>query len=84
MDKERCRELLDQNYCWPCDYIFKFIVPKKSLSQLADIFPQESTTLKESKNGNYISVTVKLLMNSSDEVLEKYDGLSGIEGLISL
>jgi uncharacterized protein len=52
-------EKLDQHYAWPSLYIFKFIVPKGKEDDLKKLFPLHSTTEKQSKNGNYSSITIQ-------------------------
>jgi putative lipoic acid-binding regulatory protein len=78
------REKLDQHYAWPSLYIFKFIVPTGKEQQVKKFFPQHDTAEKLSKQGNYTSITVQMMMPSSDAVVEVYTLASTIEGIISL
>jgi putative lipoic acid-binding regulatory protein len=78
------REKLDQHYAWPSLYIFKFIVPTGREVEVKKLFPNHETTEKLSKQGNYTSITVQMMMPSSDSVLEIYEQASLIEGLIAL
>jgi uncharacterized protein len=78
------RAKLDQHYAWPSLYIFKFIVPSGREQEVKKLFPQHDTTEKLSKQGNYTSITVKMMMPSSDAVIEIYEQASLIEGLIAL
>ncbi len=78
------REKLDAHYSWPSLYIFKFIVPKEKAEELKKLFPKHESTDKYSKNGNYISVTLQMMMPGSDEVIEVYNLASRVEGLIAL
>ena len=76
---------LNATHSWPCEYVFKFIVPKakqKEASCFVDNFLDFS--VKESQNGRYVSLTVKKLMHSSDEVIAIYKKASKVEGIISL
>ncbi len=75
---------LDEHHSWPTVYIFKFIVPKGKEIELKDLFPKHTSTDKVSTQGNYISVTFQMMMHSSDDVIEVYERVSSIEGLISL
>ncbi len=81
---ESLRTKLDQYYSWPSLYIFKFIVPKEKVEEVIKFFPKHEPTLKNSKNGNYTSVTVQMMAPSSEAVIEVYDAVSGIEGIIAL
>ena len=87
MDKEwanNFRIKLDEHHSWPTVYIFKFIVPKGKEIELKELFPQHSSTEKVSTQGNYISITFQMMMPSSDAVIEVYERVSSIEGLIAL
>jgi putative lipoic acid-binding regulatory protein len=78
------REKLDQHYAWPSLYIFKFIVPTGREVEVKKLFPNHDTTEKLSKQGNYTSITVKMMMPSSESVVEIYEQAAAIEGLIAL
>lgn len=78
------REKLDRHYAWPSLYVFKFIVPKGKEDEVKRLFPQHHTTERLSKEGNYASITVKMMMPSSDAVIAIYQQASAIEGLIAL
>ncbi len=84
MDKTKFKDLLNKNYTWPCIYIFRFVIPFTELSELERILPKEGMKFKPSKMGNYISVVIKMTMNSADEVIEIYKKVSHIKGIISL
>ena len=78
------REKLDQHYAWPDLYIFKFIVPKGKEEDVKQLFPRHTVKEKASKNGNYTSLTIQMMIPSSDAVIEVYLKTSLIEGLIAL
>jgi uncharacterized protein len=87
MENERIesfRQKLDQHYAWPSLYIFKFIVPKGRENEVKKLFPQHEATEKQSSQGNYSSITVQMMMPSSDSVIQIYEQASAIEGLIAL
>ncbi len=75
---------LDQVHSWPTLYMFKFIVPKGKEFEVKSLFPLHTTLEKESKNGNYISLTFQMMMPSSEEVISVYTKVSEIEGIIAL
>ena len=81
---ESLREKLDQHYLWPSLYTFKFIVPKEKVEEVKKLFPKHESKERPSKNGNYISVTLQMMMPGSNEVIEVYQLASGVEGLIAL
>ncbi|WP_224995448.1 DUF493 family protein [Cesiribacter sp. SM1] len=78
------REKLDQQYDWPSLYTFKFIVPQGSEMQVKELFPGTEVTEKKSRKGNYISLTARLMAESSDAIIEVYLKAHHIKGLIAL
>jgi uncharacterized protein len=78
------KEKLDQNHAWPDLYTFKFIVPAGKESQITALFPNHTTTKRSSNKGNYTSITVQMMMPSSDAVIEVYVSASAVEGVIAL
>jgi uncharacterized protein len=78
------REKLDQHYTWPSLYVFKFIVPSGKEDEVKQLFPLHTSHEKSSKQGNYKSVTVEMMMPSGDAVLEIYIKASKIEGIVAL
>jgi hypothetical protein len=72
---------------WPNVYLFKFIVtntPEK-IAQTSSLFDSTADiTYHTSKNGKFVSVSVKELMLSVDSILEKYEKAQKIVGIISL
>jgi putative lipoic acid-binding regulatory protein len=78
------REKLDQHYAWPSLYIFKFIVPTGKEAEVKKLFPMHDTTEKMSSQGKYTSITVQMMMPSSEAVISIYEQAALIEGLIAL
>ncbi len=80
---ERLKHLLDNEHQWPSQYTFKFIVSAARLGEIVEILG-EGIEVRESANGKYVSVTFHAQMDSSDAVIEIYQKVSVIEGVISL
>lgn len=78
------REKLDQHHTWPSAYLFKFIVPKGKEQEVKKLFPQHETSDRISKQGNYISLSVEVMMPSSDAIITIYEQASHIEGIVAL
>lgn len=78
------KEKLDQQHSWPSLYMFKFIVPRQKEGEIQVLFPYNELTTKESAGGKYVSVTAKVMMGSSDEVIRIYEEAYKVEGVISL
>lgn len=84
-DYSRFKELLDSRHQWPGDYTFKFVCRPSQVNQLSAMFHPAKLQLKSSSHGNYVSVTVTLLMDSSAAVIAIYEKAALlVPGLISL
>ena len=81
---EAFRKLLDDQYDWPADYLFKFVVPYDQVSKVEALFPDQKVSLRASAKGNYVSVTVTMMLESPDVVVAIYQQASKIPGLLSL
>lgn len=81
---DRFQELLDDQNEWPTRYTFKFIAPKEGVEDVADVFGDHPVRVRESRKGNYKSVTAHLRMSSSDEVIAIYEKASQVDGVIAL
>jgi hypothetical protein len=67
--------------------MFKFIAPAENrvFALLHDLFPLHAEfTNRHSEGGKYVSITVKEVMLNVDEVIERYQKASAIEGVIVL
>jgi hypothetical protein len=78
------QEKLDRHYAWPSVYTFKFIVPSHQEAEVRKLFPRHEPSARSSKNGNYTSFTVDMMMPSSESVLAIYRSASLIKGIIAL
>lgn len=79
------KKLLDTEYRWPTVYCFKFILKESDLSQLRSLFDSHiKFVLKRSRRGKYVSVTFSLEGQSSDHIIDLYNGTKSIKSLISL
>ncbi len=82
--------LLDENYSWPTEYLFKFIVPELELPLLKKILIDECTfektqlMEKNSSHGKYVSVTAKKIFQNSEDVLVIYEKVKQVQGLVAL
>jgi hypothetical protein len=85
---EKLRVQLSQSTTWPSLYMFKFIVPadNEKIAQVEKLFNSEEAQiqLRQSRKGNFVSVTAKEMMISPEKVIERYIEAEDIEGLISL
>lgn len=84
VDFDSFREKLEYEYEWPSLYTFKFIVPRDQEEAVTDLFPKVEVSTKESSGGKYVSITAKLMANSSDTIINVYEKAQHIKGLIAL
>lgn len=84
MDNQKFRELLDESYQWPDYYEFKFIVKSDDKSLIIEKLPGFTITETPSKKGNYIAISARKLIKSTDEVLDTYTLIGSIPGVMSL
>ncbi len=73
---------------WPNLYLYKFIIPNENekLAQVTALFDGDTAEISyhESGKGNYVSVSVKEVAVSVEQIIEKYQKASEIKGVISL
>lgn len=90
MDEKRKNEIrtkLNAVHKWPSAFMFKFILKPEEdkLTQLRTIFDESAEfSYRESRNGNYVSVTVREMIVNPDVIMDRYQAASEIEGIISL
>jgi putative lipoic acid-binding regulatory protein len=81
-------ELENTTEKWPTEYLYKFIIPasEAKIALIEKAFNNMGAVIKtnKSKNGNYSSVSINVIMPSADAIIEKYKEVSTIEGIISL
>lgn len=76
--------VIDETVKFPTEYLFKFIVPQASLQEVLTILEDMQIEQTPSKNGNYISVSAKKVMITSQDIITIYHKASVIKGIISL
>jgi putative lipoic acid-binding regulatory protein len=85
---ERLKKQLQEDTTWPVPYLFKFIVPAEleKIAEIEKIFDGTNANIstRDSSKGTYSSVSIKVTMDSPDEVITKYLEVSMVEGVISL
>lgn len=84
MSVEKFRDLLDQSYQWPDYYEFKFIIKVQDKDLIMVHLAEYHVVETASAKGNYISISARKLMKSTQEVIDVYEVMSKIKGVISL
>ncbi len=83
-DLKNLKELLEKNYQWPSNYVFKFIVPQDKVPNVEALFPTHTFSLKKSSKGRFVGMTVDITLDSPEVVVAIYQKASLIPGLISI
>lgn len=83
-DAEKFKGLLDEEYNWPVDYHFKFIVKVEQLDDLRKALNEPEGSTRTSSGGKYVSFDTFIHVASSDEVIAIYQKVQSIKGVISL
>lgn len=84
MDMNQFRQLLDKQHTWPCIYRFKFVVPVEQEAAVRLLLPSAEVSIRLSKNGRYVSVTLAAMMEDADAVIKVHTRAATIDGLLSL
>ncbi len=85
--KEGLRQSLDKVHDWPSLYMFKLIFEpdEDRLTRVLGLFPKEVEVLRRySAGGKYLSLTVKEVMMSAEDVVRRYERASEIPGVIMI
>ncbi|WKD86797.1 hypothetical protein KCTC32516_02175 [Polaribacter huanghezhanensis] len=84
----KLKDSLEATTKFPSEYLYKFIVPAKGnhFMEVEDVFKNKLIKIasKESKNGKYVSLSIRIELSSADEVISYYRKAEKIEGIISL
>jgi uncharacterized protein len=85
---ERLQVELDNSNTWPAEYLFKFIVPSvdDNVERVENAFNCMGAVIKttKSKTGKFTSVSVDVTMKNAQEIIEKYQEVATIKGIVSL
>ncbi len=84
MDNPSFKDLLDLSYQWPDYYEFKFIIKNESKSLVLEKLAGFTVVETPSKKGTYICVSARKLMGSTQEVIEIYEAMGKIPGIMNL
>lgn len=81
-------ERLEATTKFPAEYLYKFIVPASGNqeNEVKELFKNRlaKITATKSKTGKYVSVSIKVKLSSSSEVISIYKKAEKVEGIISL
>ena len=79
---------LDATTKFPTEYLYKFIVPTSGNQEVEvkELFKDKLAKIvsTKSKTGKYVSLSIKVKLSSSNEVISYYKKVENVEGIISL
>ena len=81
------RKKLNETQTYPTVYMFKFIMDaeNRKIALVENLFGENAEIhIKESDKGKYISITIKEVMMSTDEIINIYVKASDIKGVMVL
>ena len=80
------KEKLNAVHSWPCEYKFKFVVANETAikQQLISTLGDLPVSEKLSKTEKYTSITATKHCQDADEVVEVYQSVQKIQGIIAL
>ena len=81
------RKTLNETQTYPTVYMFKFIMDaeNRKIALVENLFSENAEIhTKESDKGKYISITIKEVMMSTDEIIAIYIKASDIKGVMIL
>jgi uncharacterized protein len=85
---ERLQVELDNSNTWPATYLFKFIVPSvdDNVERVENAFNCMGAVIKttKSKTGKFTSISVDVTVKNSQEIIDKYQEVATIKGIVSL
>jgi hypothetical protein len=85
---KRLTQQLADDRSWPAPYLFKFIVPggEHRINEVCQFFDASKAEIriKDSSKGSYSSISITITMASPEAVVQKYQEVSVVEGIISL
>jgi len=84
----RLKDELNNTTQFPAPYLYKFIVPTdvQKIEKIEQKFNNLGAVIEThpSKNGKYTAVSINVVMPTADAIIEKYQEVATIEGIISL
>jgi uncharacterized protein len=85
---DRLQTELDRSNTWPTEYLFKFIVPSidDNVEKVENAFNCMGAVIKttKSKTGKFTSISVDVTVKDSQEIIQKYQEVATIKGIVSL
>lgn len=93
-ERQAALRMLEDHHCFPCSYMFKVIgynsgefaqeARRAAEAVLGPLTDEGSICSRSSGGGKYLAVTIDTKLESPEQVLEVYDGLHALDGMVML
>ncbi|MDZ7613883.1 MAG: DUF493 family protein [Flavobacteriaceae bacterium] len=85
---EKLKISLTETTSFPTKYLYKFIISSsvEKVAEIEAIFDNMGAVIerRSSSHAKYTSLSIQVIMNSPEEIIQKYMEVSKVEGVISL
>ena len=78
------REKIEKEHNFPGEYIFKFIVPLGKKAEVLAFLPKGEIVFRNSSKNAYVSITLKVQVENSNEIISVYEKAYGVDGIVAL
>jgi hypothetical protein len=83
-DAESFKKKVESQHQFPGIYLFKFVIPHEIRDEVVKSLPEGEMSFRSSSNNRYVSITLKVMVNTSDEVVEVYRNIYKFKGVVAL
>ena len=83
-NKNSFLERINSFHKFPCNYIFKFILPISEKENILKLFKNDDLKIKQSSTRKFISITLSKMMKNANEIIYIYEKTSKIKNIILL
>lgn len=88
-DWSHLKAQLTEHQSFPSVYMFKFILSSdnQKIAQIEALFNNDSDaaiSVRSSSRGRYVSITVRQLVHSVEQIIDIYERASGIPGVMMM
>jgi|GEM_PF-3327402 len=81
---ERLKKLLEENHAGSFSYHFKFVMPLAAVEEFSRLIPEVNSTSRMSSNSRFVSISFDFEAQSAQEIIDIYERVRLVPGLLSL
>ena len=83
-DRVSFKEKIEKEHTFPGIYVFKFIVPKSKRDEVLSFLPEGEIAFRNSSKNAYVSITLKVHVEKSNDILSVYEKAYAVDGIVAL